>query len=192
MDIQTTHPNTMQNNLIVSVSGSNADNKILYAQNLNQPIHPQQILPPLISNPNQQISSVPNNTTGHSTNTISQEPTIAIRNIKADPETLPQSGFEPEQTSTHQNDSLLQTRDGNFVGDIDAGNVMVPQKATEEGTTSSTSNTNLKDTASNVNLKSEIIGDFNAFHEQIQTVDPVLLWSMVRSRVVPVVSRKYS
>ena len=60
MDIQTTHSNTLQNNLIVSVSGTNADNKILYAQNLNQPIPPQQIPPPLISNPNQQISSVSN------------------------------------------------------------------------------------------------------------------------------------
>ena len=191
MDIQTTHPNTLQNNFIVSVSGTNADNKILYAQNLNQPIHPQQIPPPLISNPNQQISSVSNDTTSHSTNTISQESTIAIRSIKADPETLPQSGFETEQTINHHNDSLLQPRDGNFEADINVGNVMDSQKATEEASTSSTSNADLKDTTSNVNLKSEIIGDFNAFHEQIQTVDPVLLWSMVRSRVVPVVSTKY-
>ena len=191
MDIQTTHPNTLQNNFIVSVSGTNADNKILYAQNLNQPIHPQQIPPPLISNPNQQISSVSNDTASHSTNTISQESTLAIRNIKADPETLTQSGFETEQTINHHNDSLLQPRDGNFEADINVGSVMVTQKATEEAATSSTSNADLKDTTSNVNLKSEIIGDFNAFHEQIQTVDPVLLWSMVRSRVVPVVSTKY-
>lgn len=31
-------------------------------------------------------------------------------------------------------------------------------------------------------------GDFVSFHDQIQSVDPMLLWSMVRARVVPLVS----
>ena len=198
MDIQTTHTNTLQNNLIVSVSGNNvvADNqttKIMYAQNLNQPILPQQIQeqPQLISVPNQPFTRDPSDTGSHSSNTIPQETTIPIRNIKADPETLPQSGFENEQPMNQQNESLLQTRDSNFVSEIDLGNVIGSQKSgAEQSTTTSNSNEEVKDTTSNVNLKSEAVGDFNAFHEQIQTVDPVLLWSMVRSRVVPVVSLK--
>ena len=195
MDIQTSHPNTLQNNLNVSGSGNDVDsqsNKMMYRQdNINQQIHPQQIQqqPLQSSHQNQQITRDPNEPSSHSTDNVSQESTIPIRNIKADPESLSQSGFEQQQPMHQQDHSLVPPRDGNFVSDIDIGNVMgSSQKGAEEGMASNNSNSYLKDTTSNVNLKSETVGDFNAFHEQIQTVDPVLLWSMVRSRVVPVVS----
>ena len=194
MDIQTSHPNTLQNNL--SGSGNGVDiqsNKMMYEQNnINQQIHSQQLQqqPLLSSQQNQQIARDPNEPSTLSTDNISQESTIAVRNIKADPETLQQSGFEQEPPINQQDHSLLPARDGNFVSDIDLGNVMSSsQKGVEEGMASSNCTSDLKDKTSNVNLKSENpVGDFNAFHEQIQTVDPVLLWSMVRSRVVPVVS----
>ena len=192
MDIQTTHVNTLQNNLIVSVSGNNdansQTNKIMYGQNMNQPILSQQIQEqlPQTSIPNQQMTTNPNNASSQSTNSIPQDTTIPIRNIKADPETLTQPGYE--QQIHPVDNSMLSNRDGNFVSDIDIGNVMGSQKASNDEMTSNNSIADPKDTNTNVNLKSEAIGDFNAFHEQIQTVDPVLLWSMVRSRVVPVVS----
>ena len=192
MDIQTTHVNTLQNNLIVSVSGSNdansQTNKIMYGQSMNQPILSQQIQeqPPQTSLPNQQMTRDPNEVPSHSTNSIPQETTIPIRNIKADPETLTQPGYE--QQIHPVDNSMLSNRDGNFVSDIDIGNVIGSQKSSNDEMAPNNSIADPKDTNTNVNLKSETIGDFNAFHEQIQTVDPVLLWSMVRSRVVPVVS----
>ena len=90
MDIQTTHVNTLQNNLIVNVSGNNDANsqasKIMYGQTMNQPILSQQIQEqPPTSLSNQQMTRDPNEAPSHSTNSIPQD-TIPIRNIKAVPQ----------------------------------------------------------------------------------------------------------
>merc|ERR1719189_3545119 len=109
----------------------------MYRQdNINQQIHPQQIQqqPLQSSHQNQQITRDPNEPSSHSTDNVPEESTIPIRNIKADPESLPPSGFEQQQPMHQQDHSLLPPRDGNFVSDIDLGNVMgSSQKGAEEG-----------------------------------------------------------
>merc|ERR1719288_496834 len=99
---------------------------------MNPPIPSQQIQeqPQQTSLPNQQKTRDPNEVPSHSTNSIPQETTIPIRNIKADPETLTQPGYE-HQIHPVEN-SMLSNRDGNFVSDIDLGNVIASQKASND------------------------------------------------------------
>ena len=196
MDIQSSHPAGNQHNNL-NVDGD--VHKNIYDQqqhSLNQHnnthIHHQQPIQqqnhdPHLRRPPEQPQQ------GQSTENISQANNpIPLRNIKVDPETLLQPGHENDQHIPMENNPRSQhLRDGNFEPDIDLGNVVGSQGCGDEGSGSniaSNFNSDLKKTAPNLNLKNEVIGDFNAFHEQIQTVDPLLLWSMVRSRVVPQVS----
>ena len=194
MDIQTSQiTNNLHSNLGVGGESNNTHNRNLYDQSaLNQqsssqlhhqhppPLQPLQPQP----NHNQQITRPPNEQPEHTTENISQDNPIPIRNIKVDPETLPLPGQDQEHH--------IPQRDGNFQPEIDLGNVIPPHSCSGENTDANNFSSFQKDVPSTLNLKNESIGDFNAFHEQIQTVDPVLLWSMVRSRVVPQVSKRIS
>ena len=188
MDIQASHPNTLHTNLSLGGGDSaTSQHKNMYDTNdMNQQhntqIHQQQQQPLQLPNHDQQRLHG-QQTEGQSTEITSHESsTIPIRNIKVDPETLPQPGLEQEIDN-----SRIQHSENLLVPDIDLGTVIsgAHHGPTEDGADLNHFNTGQKDATPNLNLKNESIGDFNAFHEQIQTVDPVLLWSMVRSRVVP-------
>ena len=188
MDIQTSTSAGQHNN--VAVSGDGNSNKSIYDQHSLSQQHSSQIhqQPIQQQNHDQQLPRPPDQQQNLTEENVSHESTIPIRNIKVDPETLPQLGQDTDQQIHMQEDPRVQHTEGNFVPDVELGGAMGSQSGGNEcsepivpSNSSSTENKTIPD----MNLKNESIGDFNAFHEQIQTVDPLLLWSMVRSRVVP-------
>ena len=182
MDTQTTNSVNQPNNLNASDGGDihrNMYEQPTLNQQNNMQAHHQSLQQ---QTPNQHIQRLSDQHQEQPSENISQANTIPIRNIKVDPETLQQPGQENDHNIHMDNNASNQPRDVNFQPDIELGNVIGSQGCAEEA---SGFNSDQKKATSDLNLKSELIGDFNAFHEQIQTVDPLLLWSMVRSRVVP-------
>ena len=186
MDIQASHSNNVHNILNVEGVQTTTEHKNIYipatthSQTNPQP-NQQHVM--LQSNHDHHVGTIPNvQQQGQPTENILQgDTTIPLRNIKVDPETLIQPGQDQD---TPLNQSGVQQNNTTFIPEIELGNSITSQG---EGDVSSDPNNlnNQKDASEGLKLKNESIGDFNAFHDQIQTVDPVLLWSMVRSRVVP-------
>ena len=187
MDIQASHSNNVHNILNVEGVQTTSEHKNIYipatthSQTNPQPIQ-QHVM--LQSNQDHTVGAIANvQQQGQSTENILQgDTTIPLRNIKVDPETLIQPGQDQD---AQLNQSGVQQNNTTFIPEIELGNSIASQGEVDASSDPNNLSSNQKDGSEGLKLKNESIGDFNAFHDQIQTVDPVLLWSMVRSRVVP-------
>ena len=187
MDIQASHSNNVHNILNVEGGQTTSEHKNIYIPaTTHSQTNPQQNQQHVMlqSNQDHHVGTIPNvQQQGQSTENILQgDTTIPLRNIKVDPETLIQPGQDQD---TPLNQSGVQQTNTTFIPEIELGNSIVSQGEGDASSDPNNLSSNQKDASEGLKLKNESIGDFNAFHDQIQTVDPVLLWSMVRSRVVP-------
>ena len=187
MDIQASHSNNVHNILNVEGVQTTSEHKNIYIPaTTHSQTHPQQNQQHVMlqSNQDHTVGAIPSlQQQGQSAENILQgDTTIPLRNIKVDPETLIQPGQDQD---TPLNQSGVQQNNTNFIPEIELGNPITSQDVGDASSDPNNLSSNQKDSSEGLKLKNESIGDFNAFHDQIQTVDPVLLWSMVRSRVVP-------
>ena len=187
MDIQASHSNNVHNMLNVEGVQTTSEHKNIYIPaTTHSQTNPQQNQQHVMlqSNQDHTVGAIPNvQQQGQSAENILQgDTTIPLRNIKVDPETLIQPGQDQDAPL---NQSGVQQNSNTFIPEIELGNSIAAQGEGDASSDPNNLSSNQKDAPEGLNLKNESIGDFNAFHDQIQTVDPVLLWSMVRSRVVP-------
>ena len=187
MDIHASQSNNVHNILNVEGVQTTSDHKNIYIPaTTHSQTNPQQNQQHVMlqSNQDHTVGSIANvqQQSQSAPNILHGDTTIPLRNIKVDPETLTQPGQDQD---TPLNQSGVQQNNTSFIPEIELGNPSASQGGGDGSSDPNNLNSNQKDASEGLKLKNESIGDFNAFHDQIQTVDPVLLWSMVRSRVVP-------